>query len=197
MKQRINLCIARQVKHKDSLDLGSAALCLLLILIITATVGWGLHYYQDQQQSLLVELQRTEGSLQRRVSELELKIQSQVPDAQLLRQAQSVRDEIGVKQKLIELIGRSGFTGKQGFSDYLLGLAQAVRPGIALTELSINTRQHEVIVKGRTRSAEEVPLLLRDMGSTAAFRNLLVGDFTLVEMESRHEFSLQTFVQRD
>jgi len=197
MKQQINLYQSRKVQAKDPLDLNSAALLVLVSLLLMTAASWGGSYYLAQEQAFLRELKQSEDRLKTRTSTLEERLKTLVPDAELTSGVKKLKEELILKRELIKLVGESGFAGGRGFSPYMLGLAQAARSEVAISELKINLRLDQIFITGLTSAPSEVPLLLQDLGQSQAFHNIRVGDFAITEQEPLHKFTLQTFIERD
>ncbi|WP_027857539.1 hypothetical protein [Marinobacterium jannaschii] len=197
MKQQINLYQSRKVLAKDPLDLNSAALIALVAVLLMAAASGGAGYYLASEKQFLTELRTSGNRLEERTQVLEERLRTLVPDAELIQGVKTLKDELVLKRELIKLVGETGFAGGRGFSPYMLGLAQASRSAIAISELRINLRLDQVFITGLTSSPAEIPLLLEDLGKAEAFSNVQVGDFSITEQEPLHKFSLQTFIKRD
>lgn len=195
MKQQINLYTPRVAAARDIWSLPSVIMMVVLVTLIAIFASWGVTQYADAEVAKLNALQAKNDGLPDQIKMLEKQRKDLRPDPALIQEQKNIRERIAEKQELSEMLNQmQPGVSNQGFSPYLYGLAEASRGGIWITQFDLNLAQSQVKLNGITREAEDVPLLLRDLGETVAFRSIRIADFSVVKKVKDHQFKLLAYV---
>ncbi len=195
MKQQINLYTPRVAAARDIWSLPSVIMMVVLVTLIAIFASWGVTQYADAEVAKLNALQAKNDGLPDQIKMLEKQRKDLRPDPALIQEQKHIRERIAEKQELSEMLNQmQPGVSNQGFSPYLYGLAEASRGGIWITQFDLNLAQSQVKLNGITREAEDVPLLLRDLGETVAFRSIRIADFSVAKKAKDHQFKLLAYV---
>ncbi|MGB0468367.1 MAG: PilN domain-containing protein [Pontibacterium sp.] len=192
MKQQVNLYTPKVPAARDIWSLPSAILLVLLVVLLAAFVSWGAHQYANAQIARLTALKTEQAGLPDQIALLEKQRKELRPAAAIIQEQEQVQQDIAGKRELADLLRRMqpGVTN-HGFAVYLFSLAEAVRPGVWLTEFELDLAAQGIQLKGLTRQADAVPLLLRGLGETPAFSALAVSEFSVTQQDNVHRFEVQ------
>lgn len=195
MKQQINLYTPKVAAARDIWSLPSVIMMVVLVTLIAGFTSWGITQYADAQVAKLNALQDKNTGLPDQIALLEKQRKDLRPDPALILEQQHIRERISEKQELAQMLNQmQPGVSNQGFSSYLYGLAKASRSGIWMTEFDLNLAQSQVKLNGITRQADDVPLLLRDLGETRAFRSIRIADFSVTKADKDHKFKVLAHV---
>lgn len=191
MKQQINLYTPRVAAARDIWSLPSIIMLVLLMTLVMGFGAWGVTQYADAKVARLNVLQEQDAGLPEQIALLENQLRDMRPDQSILDEQLQIRKQIAEKKELADLLSQMqpGSVGR-GFSPYLYGLAASSRQGVWVTTLDINLMKRQVTLTGISRTADEVPLLLRDLGETDAFAAIRVEDFSVAKQKSLHSFKV-------
>lgn len=191
MKQQINLYIPRVAAARNIWSLPSIIMMILLLTLMMGFGAWGVTQYADAKVARLNVLQEKDAGLPEQIALLETQLRDMRPDQSILDEQLNIRKQIAEKKELADLLEQmQPGAGGRGFSTYLYGLAASSRQGIWVTTLDINLMKRQVALTGVSRTADEVPLLLRDLGETDAFAAIRVEDFSVAKRQKLHAFKV-------
>ncbi|MCO4757231.1 MAG: hypothetical protein KC477_04375 [Oceanospirillaceae bacterium] len=195
MKQQINLYTPKVAAARSIWSLPSVIMMVVLVTLIAAFASWGVTQYADAQVAKLNALKAKNDGLPDQIKMLEKQRKDLKPDPALIQEQKRIRERIAEKQELSEMLNQmQPGVSNQGFSPYLYGLAAASRRGVWITQFDLNLAQSQVQLNGLSREANDVPLLLRDLGETAAFRSIRIADFSVAKEVKDHRFKVLAYV---
>lgn len=195
MKQQINLYTPKVSAARDIWSLPSILLLVALVTLVAAFASWGFVQYAESRLSRLYALQEQNTALPDQIALLEKQRKDLRPDPALLQEQDRIRALITEKQELSDMLNQMqpGVSGR-GFSPYLYGLAEVSRSGVWITKIDLHLAKSQVELNGTARTASDVPLLLRDLGETEAYRAIRIADFSIAKDKKDHNFKVMAFV---
>ncbi len=191
MKQQINLYTPKTPAARDIWSLRSAIGLILLATVAMGIISWGVDYYAATKLARVEVLRAHEADLPEQIARLEAQRKSLRADPAILEEQDRIRDKITDKNELISLLNRmQPGVANNGFSPFMYGLAEARRDGVWVTEFVLDLANQRVTLDGVSGRADDVPLLMRDLGETQAFRAMRIEKFTLTQQEKVHQFEV-------
>lgn len=195
MKQQINLYTPKVSAARDIWSLPSVIMIVVLVTMVAAFASWGFTQYAESRLSRLQALEERNSALPEQIALLEKQRKDLRPDPALLKEQERIRARIEEKQELSAMLNQMqpGASGR-GFSPYLYGLAAVSRKDVWITEFDLHLALRRVELNGVARTASDVPLLLRDLGTTNAFQSIRVDDFSIEKGRKNHQFKVMALV---
>lgn len=191
MKQQINLYTPKIAAARDFWSLPSAVMLVILVTVVAAFLSWGASQYADAKLATLMALQVKEAALHDQIRSLEKQRTDLRADPAIIQEQKRIKAKIGDKRELAKMLHRmQPGVANMGFSPFLFGLADARRSGVWFTVFELDLAQQKVTLNGVAGKADDVPLLIKDLGETPAFSAMQVTDFSLSQKEKTHEFTV-------
>jgi hypothetical protein len=168
--QQVNLysdILKQQQKQSGSqLTMAVFGLCSLLCAGFSAYLLWNNNAIEAELQ----HAQLTFNQEQARVNALLSKRPSQELNISLLTDIEQWQNSISEASQMLQLLAGRESELSQGFSGYLLALANQSNPDIWLTAIHIDGQNKEMNIEGSTFKAEQIPLALQQLQQEAAFK---------------------------
>lgn len=157
----------------------------MLLSIISVWQVFTLSQLNNQKNFELTNQQQLEQetkSIETRISELK-----KIP--QVESQTQTLTDGIRAKRATLEYFKASDQDQRQGFSDYLAGLARQHKQGVWLTQIKIGEAGHQLILQGSALNAQMLPEFLGGLAQEPMYTGRSFSSF-LVNRSKTDEWKI-------
>ena len=190
--QQVNLYqdVLRDKKLKYSAKI-LLQLCLILIVVFSATVGFKTFQLQEYKTSL-TEAQKTQAKLEAEKAIIESSKGKK--DIALTKKIEEKTKEIANKQKVLGILSTNEFGNANGFAGYLSGLARQRVEGVWLTHLRVAGGGTDITLKGLTTNAALVPKYLQRLSAEKSFSGMTFQSLAIGRNKDKKQwldFSLQ------
>lgn len=160
------------------------------LVVLTAVYAWNVRSLAPFQ----AELAKTDADFERLVKQIEKMRAPTAADAErklIDREIAALTREIAVRRNLQKLLTTRSFGNTEGFSSYFEALAQGHVDGAWLTDIRIAQGGGRLTLKGKTVDPELVPVYIKRLAETPAFRK---RGFSVLELaRSEKEQQLVSF----
>lgn len=179
MMQQINLY---QPIFREQKKVFSAAAMLqvtgLIVLILLAIYGYNLWQLQPFEQQI-AQVNADHQRLSQQIEEMRQKVKANKKSQLLEDELKRVQQELERKRKVMTVISEGRFGNQSGFSDLWAGLARQHVDGLWLTRIQIDNGGKQLLLSGKTVSAELVPVYIQKLSNESAFSGL---SFNVLEL---------------
>jgi hypothetical protein len=170
MSQEINL-LNPALAPKAQLFKGQSVLIglgtlLLLCLMASLAVGWDCRRLAAREHAQSERLAQLNGD----VTRLGQEVAARKPSAKLQNELAALDALLAARNEVMAIIGSGALGDTRGVSDYFRAFARQKLDGVWLTGFSIRNAGADIVVQGRTREAELVPVYLQGLRRESALR---------------------------
>ncbi len=151
------------------------AFVFLVLTAIYAYNWWQLQPFEQQIKRATAEHQQ----LQQQVSDLRAQAKKDTKSQLLEDEVKKLRRELTRKREVNAMLSEGRFGNQAGFSSLWEGLARQHIEGLWLTSVRLEKGGRQMMLSGRTISAELVPMYIQKLSSEEAFSGL---SFNVLEL---------------
>lgn len=170
LAQQINLF---QSDFHQRLELVCAKNVQMLLIVMIALLGLitAYDYFIERGQvDYLVELQAQQTELQVALQNAKQTAPSMVVDEKLKQQVGGYKNDVVIKQQVLDALSGESFGNTSGFSGFFKGLATQNVAGLWLTNLQIRSGGKDIGISGSAYRPELVPEFLEKLSSERIFQ---------------------------
>lgn len=153
---------------------------LLLLVAIYAYSWWQLQPFEQEIARATSEREK----LTQQIATMQTKVAANKKSQLLEDELKRVSRELANKRKVINAISSGQFGNRSGFSTIWEGLARQHVSGLWLTHIRIKNGGRNLLLSGKTLSAELVPIYIQKLSTEAAFSGM---SFNVLEMARDEE----------
>lgn len=187
--QQINLYLPEFRTKVDMLSAERVAILLAALLALLVALQIFSASQMRTAEAVVVELEREQLALKEQANALK-KAPKPVKDAHLERQIEQLRDAIGNREGVAEIITSRSLGNDTGFSRHLVALGQHKVDGVFLQEFTLQSGGTFLRLAGVSQKPELVPLYLSQLQSDDQFKATKFGYLSLHNQGSGIRFLL-------
>lgn len=179
MRQQVNLYRDDLRPQREPLQAGAALALVLLAVLLPVLVAVLQQRAVTGNESVLAGLTQQVASLGSDVEKLATELAARRDDPRLEQELTRLDRSLEQRRRLLAevetLVAREG----GNFSAYLAALARQVPPELWLTRVELDLLSDQVLLEGRSRHGNLVPLYLEKLGNESVFEGRTFESFRL------------------
>lgn len=179
MRQQVNLYRDDLRPQREPLQAGAALALVLLAVLLPVLVAVLQQRAVTGNESVLAGLTQQVASLGSDVEKLATELAARRDDPRLEQELTRLDRSLEQRRRLLAevetLVAREG----GNFSAYLAALARQVPPELWLTRVELDLLSDQVLLEGRSRHGNLVPLYLEKLGNESVFEGQTFESFRL------------------
>jgi hypothetical protein len=147
-----------------------------LVLALAAAIAgcllvWGVAGMDAARLARAERVQAAQlAQLQAEMTSLTQQVAARKPSAQLQGELQNLEALLSARNEVMALLASGRLGDTRGVSEYLRAFARQTTEGLWLTGLSIAQAGRDIVIQGRTRDADLVPVYLQKLRRETALR---------------------------
>jgi MSHA biogenesis protein MshI len=169
MTHHINLYDPALRRQRQWLTASNLLFALALVFVVLFAWGAWARIHAGWLSTDAAELDaRTKAAREESVT-LASQLASSKPDPKLELDIASARELLGVRQNILDVLGKDGKPKAAGYAEYLRGLARQTIGGLWLTGFSVSADGGRMEIRGRMLDPARLPVYIRGLSNEPAF----------------------------
>jgi MSHA biogenesis protein MshI len=177
MSAQVNLVQVGMRKRRDILTLAQVVLLTLIVYLgLAGMAGWA-WWQTTERQKAVAALEDETKKLKAQMDELTQKAAKANP--QLAAEIELLQVQVRRKDDMARLLEAKASGGKEGFSEYMQGLARQIPEGLWLTGIAINDGGGDVEIRGSLIDTAALPEYIHRLGNEPTFRGRVFSTLSM------------------
>lgn len=170
MTQYINLLNPALRPRREPLTALSLAVTVCIVFVVLASGHLYLRLRAEARQVELKQLMSESKAEQDRLGAAEKIVTEARPDAQLAAEIEAARAVLKSRQSAMVVLESGALGDTEGFSEQFRAFARQATEGLWLTGFSLSGAGRDMLIQGRSVSAEKVPAYIRRLNGEQVFQ---------------------------
>jgi len=194
LSQQVNLFQSEFHVRQDIVCAKNLQMVLIATLVFFSSLSIYDYFHELNQNSYLTELQAQHNELEVALQKTKKVAPSMVVDRKLKHRVDGLKQDVTLKQQVLEALSGQSFGNTSGFSEFFRGLAKQSVTGLWLTNFKITGGGTDIGITGSAYQPELVPDFLNKLSAETIFQGTNFQTFRVKREENpvRVDFYVDT-----